>query len=171
MCKATAHGVVLRISWALCYIMDSVIVWPKTQPHISAVVDGFRDVCGFSGIIGAIDGSHINIVPPAEDEQSYYNRKKRHSLQLQAVCDSSMMFTDVYAGWPGSAHDSRVLRSSPLFDNATNNYHATFPGNTFIVTDSAYALRQWVLPTLKDNGNLTLLQKHIQNACRELELP
>ena len=159
VCKATAHDVVLRISWALCYIMDSAIVWPKTQPHISAVVDGFRDVCGFSGIIGAIDGSHINIMQPAEDEQSYYNRKKRHSIQLQAVCDSSMMFTDVYAGWLGSAHDSRVLRNSPLFDSATNNYHATFPGITFIVADSAYALRQWVLPTLKDNGNLTPLQK------------
>ena len=29
---------------------------------------------------------------------------------FQAVCDENMLFLDIVAGWPGSVHDSRVLR-------------------------------------------------------------
>ena len=34
---------------------------------------------------------------------------------FQAVCDENMVFLDILAGWPGSVHDSRVLRNSGLY--------------------------------------------------------
>lgn len=41
----------------------------------------------FPGVIGAIDGTHIAIVPPnAEREHLYINRKLYHSLNVLIVC-------------------------------------------------------------------------------------
>lgn len=57
---------------------------------------------------------HIPIPGPTADN-SYYNCKGYHSIILQAVCNAYMEFTDVYCGWPGSAHDSRVWQNSPLY--------------------------------------------------------
>ena len=39
---------------------------------------------------------------------------KYYSIFFKVVCDDNMLFTDVLAGWPGSVHDSRVLRNSVL---------------------------------------------------------
>ena len=158
--KSTTHDVVWRICLAFCHLMEELIVWPKSEVLVTQTEAGFREISGLPGIIGAIDGSHINIIPPDDDEQSYYNRKKRHSIQVQAVCDHNLMFTNVYAGWPGSTHDGRVFRNSPLHDVATNNRQALFQGNTYIIGDSAYAIRSWLLATLKDNGNLTPVQRN-----------
>ncbi|KAL3210430.1 hypothetical protein MRX96_037162 [Rhipicephalus microplus] len=61
---------------------------------------------GLLDVVGAIDGCHVRISRPTESEQSYYNRKKFHSIIFQRVSDAGMMFTDVFIGIPGRAHDS-----------------------------------------------------------------
>ena len=33
---------------------------------------------------------------------------------LQGICDRQCCFTDVFAGWPGRAHDSRVFGRSQI---------------------------------------------------------
>ncbi|XP_052778539.1 putative nuclease HARBI1 [Mya arenaria] len=76
---------------------------------------------GFPGIIGAVDGSHIPIRTPTEYPENYINRKGFPSVILQAVCDHNMRFIDIYCGWPGSVHDARVLRNSPLCEKADDN--------------------------------------------------
>ena len=50
---------------------------------------------GLSDVIGAIDGCHIPIKAPRENDSEYINRKGFHSLQIQAVCDGNLMFVDV----------------------------------------------------------------------------
>jgi hypothetical protein len=37
-----------------------------------------------SGVIGAIDGSHITIKSPKNNSAAYINRKGQHSIVLQA---------------------------------------------------------------------------------------
>ena len=146
---STAHAVVERITDAFCSVHGSIIVWPHSAAEVFGVSEGFQQLCGVGGIIGAIDGSHIRIRPPADDEQSYFNRKKFHSIILQGVSIASYLFTNVYVGWPGSTHDSCVLRNSPLCQSAEGNYQNFFRGNTFLVADPAYAARRWLAPTLK----------------------
>ena len=34
---------------------------------------------------------------------------------MQIVADDRLMVIDVYAGWPGSAHDARVFKNSSLY--------------------------------------------------------
>uniref|UniRef100_A0A452Y209 Uncharacterized protein n=1 Tax=Aegilops tauschii subsp. strangulata TaxID=200361 RepID=A0A452Y209_AEGTS len=68
----------------------------------------------FKGAIGAIDGSHVPVSVPADDS---VNHRCRHGFTSQnvlaicvlAICDVDMRFTFVVAGWPGCAHDTRIL--------------------------------------------------------------
>ena len=47
-----------------------------------------------------------------------------------------MVFLDIVAGWPGSVHDSRVLRNSGLYQTAA----IKFPGDTHLLGDGGYPL-------------------------------
>ena len=79
-------------------------------------------------------------------------------MQLQVVCDNDMKFTDVYCGWPGAVHDARVLRNSPLFEDAEARTDDLFPGQTYIIGDPAYLLKTWLLTGFKENGHITAQQ-------------
>ncbi|XP_022081680.1 putative nuclease HARBI1 [Acanthaster planci] len=64
---------------------------------------------------GRTDGTHVKIMPPGSRREDYLNRKFFHSINMQAVCDHRGVFLDVFAGYPGSVRDSRVLKCSPLY--------------------------------------------------------
>ncbi|KAF2885304.1 hypothetical protein ILUMI_20870 [Ignelater luminosus] len=68
----------------------------------------------FLSVVELMDGSHIKMDKPSTDPESYVNRKGYYSIQLQVVCDHNMRIMDVYVGYPGSIHDSRMFRTFPL---------------------------------------------------------
>ncbi|VDI07618.1 Hypothetical predicted protein [Mytilus galloprovincialis] len=140
------------------HLLPALVKWPSGM-KVQETVDMFFQHKGFHGVLGAIDGSHIPIKTPKVDGEQYYNRKKFPSIILQAVCDKNLHFLDLYCGWPGSVHDSRVLKNSPLFTSASDNKERMFPGNTHLIGDAAYALSQWVMTPFKDFGNLSAEQK------------
>lgn len=108
-----------------------------------------------TNILGAIDCTHIRIEKPSQNENDYCNRKKYFSINLQAIVDSRLRFTNVYCGEPGFLHDARMLRRSPLHDAAIENREALFPNDTFIIGDSAYPSLSWLVPPFRDNSRLT----------------
>lgn len=69
---------------------------------------------------GAIDGSHIRIDKPAEDPDSYINRKQYFSIHVQGTVDHNMKFIDIFIGYPGSVHDARVFKNSTLYNDLHN---------------------------------------------------
>ena len=120
------------------HLAPKFIKWSK---HIDQF-DKLKETFGTGGlpdVIGAIDGCHIPIKAPRENDSEYINRKCFHSLQLQAVCDGNLMFVDVYCGWPGSVHDATVLRVSPLAIDAKINETEMFNG-CYIIGDQAYRI-------------------------------
>ena len=70
-------------------------------------------------------------------------------MQLQVACDTDMIFTDVYCGWPGAAHDARVLRNNSLFHGAGTR------------TDDIFQEQTYIIGEFKDN--LTAQQKRFTN--------
>lgn len=44
-------------------------------------------------------------------------------------------------GWPGSVHNARVFRNSPLYQSAE---HELFQGDTHLLGDSAYPLQRCI---------------------------
>ena len=119
----------------------------------------FKDMKGFPGIIGEIDGTHIAIRTPCQHPENYFNRKNVPSIILQAVCDANGHFINIYCGWPGSVHDARVLKNSPLYSNA-NEVGNYFSPNMHLLRDAAYPIQHWLLTPYKDNGQLNLVKKN-----------
>jgi len=100
---------------AMCRRMRKVIRFPHNRQSLNDTKQGFFAIAGFPGVIGAIDCTHVQLVPPAESEHVYRNRKHMHSLNVQCVCDAQGIITNVVAKYPGSVHDSFILRNSYLF--------------------------------------------------------
>ena len=72
------------------------------------------EIAGIPGVIGAIDGTHIKIIAPSQDEDIFVNRKKPYSINTQIVFDARYNILDIVAKWPRSTHDSRILMESGL---------------------------------------------------------
>lgn len=100
-------------------LLRTYIQFPRGN-ELNDVVDGFKRKWGMIQCAGAIDGTHVPVMPPASlHTDNYYNRKGWYSIIIQAVVDHNYMFRDVCVGWPGSVHDARVLVNSTLYNKAT----------------------------------------------------
>jgi hypothetical protein len=69
-------------------------------------------IVSFCCRIGAIDGCHVPVEVPADEVVNHTGRHGFPSQNVMAVCDFDMRFTFVVAGWPGSAHDTRILNDT-----------------------------------------------------------
>ncbi|CAI5674012.1 unnamed protein product [Oreochromis niloticus] len=147
MPRSTVHTIVHRVTEEVVAIRHQVIHLPKTPEDLEAVSRGFAGLAShraFLKAVGAIDGCHIRIkCPSGPDGQCYRNRKLFPSIILQAVCDHQGCFIDTYVGWPGSVHDSRVLRHSPLYRQSVYP-----PPGHFILADGGYPCLQRPLPLI-----------------------
>lgn len=79
------------------------------------------------GAVGALDGTLISAVVPHDQQIPYRGRGRGECYQnVLAICDFDMLFTFVWAGWEGVAHDSRVLRET--MSDPANNFPILPPG-------------------------------------------
>ncbi|KAG5223809.1 protein ALP [Salix suchowensis] len=81
---------------------------PRFMPH-------------FKNCIGAIDGTHVRVMISPENQIPYIGRKGVPTQNIMATCSFDMQFTFVWAGWEGSAHDTRI------FLKAIDNRSIKFP--------------------------------------------
>ncbi|RUS71393.1 hypothetical protein EGW08_020848 [Elysia chlorotica] len=119
------------------------------QDMIGEVI-GVSQVTGFPGVFACIDGTHVRIQRPREDEADYVNRKNFHSLNVQIVCNSDLLIMDCVARHPGSAHDARILRESNLFA-AMEGQPRQLQG--LILGDSGYPVREWLMTPFLQPSN------------------
>ncbi|KAK0150793.1 putative nuclease HARBI1 [Merluccius polli] len=92
----------------------SFIRFPLDNQQLHRIKANFMAIAGMPGVVGAIDGTHIQIIAPSKDEDVFVNRKKVHSINTQIVFDATFNLLDVVAKWPGSTHDPRILIESGL---------------------------------------------------------
>lgn len=135
MPRSTIHRVVHRVSAKIAALLYDVVRHPSAQelPRLGARFARLAGSAAFNRVVGAIDGCHIRVKPPAEDAACYFNRKLFHSVQLQAICDDGGRFLDVFVGYCGSVHDARVLQNSPIY------YEQSYPPPGYcIIGDGGY---------------------------------
>ncbi|KAM6992375.1 uncharacterized protein LKV04_008427 [Tautogolabrus adspersus] len=134
--KTTVFDIVHRMCDTIISHLEKVVHCP-TLAQFADVGNGFQRLANspaFSPCVGDIDGCHIRIkAPHGPHAADYRNRKLFHSVQLQGICDSTGKFLDIFVGYPGSVHDTRVLRNSPVFVRGCYP-----PAGYFIVGDGGY---------------------------------
>jgi hypothetical protein len=57
----------------------------------------------------------VRIIAPSQHEDQFVNIKGYHSINVQVVVNADSQFINIVAKWPGSSHDSRVLKESEIF--------------------------------------------------------
>lgn len=140
--QPTSCRFINRVSRALSMKINDFVKMPE-QGQVDVIKDGFYRIRNFPGVIGCVDGTHVWIISPHLNEADYVNRKGYHSLNVQVICDHKGKWINIVVRWPGSAHDSRVLRSSRVWDIMEARGI-----RGCILGDSGYPCRNWLMTPL-----------------------
>ena len=99
-----------------------MIVFPGPEDR-ARIATGFYEMItkrypnskGFPRVIGAVDGTQINIFGQgAPSRENWRNRHGNIAMNVQAICDHELIFTNVVVRWQRSVHDSRIFRNCSL---------------------------------------------------------
>ncbi|KAJ8929995.1 hypothetical protein NQ314_017250 [Rhamnusium bicolor] len=77
-------------------------------------------------------------------------------LECTGLTLSDLEFIDVFAVWPGSAHDARVWQNYPIYHKLKEGL---LPEEFHLLGDSAYPLDTFVMVPFIDNGHLTAARR------------
>jgi len=80
--ESTVLQAVRRVTNWLVSLRQMFIRWPSVTRQDELSLE-FAKRGGIENVVGAIDGSHINIIAPSHNNEDYVNRKSRHSINLQ----------------------------------------------------------------------------------------
>lgn len=141
MCRSI-HAVCAQI---VDKLLGSEVRWPTNGNSISQDFIAASHV-NFPRVAGIIDGSLIPIDAPHQNEAGFVDRHGDHSINVMVVCGPNLDFFYVNARWPGSVHDSRVLRRSSLSQQWDDGWRP-FP-NAVILGDSGYSLKWLITPNI-----------------------
>lgn len=133
--RSTVHRVIHKVARHIGHNLKRAIHFPSAE-DLDAVGRGFGLLAGspvFNKAVGAIDGSHIRIKPPQLHRLDYLNYKGFYSVNMQAICDAEGRFLDIFVGYPGSVHDTRILKNSPFY--LAGQYP---PAGYFLLGDGGY---------------------------------
>lgn len=76
---------------------------PSLHPHQILRKPKFHPF--FEDCVGSIDGTHIPMIFPLNQQEPYRNRKQTISQNVMLACDFDLKIVHVHAGWEGSASD------------------------------------------------------------------
>jgi hypothetical protein len=124
-----------RCVLAIMSMRNDVIKWPDVTERIE-IATRMEQVYKWPGCIAIADGTLFPLTyePQSEDAPDYSGRKHRYSLSVMIVNDDKRKIRYYYSGMPGSAHDMRVFRKTPLFTNP----EAYFGTRYYLLGDSAF---------------------------------
>ncbi|XP_048251379.1 putative nuclease HARBI1 [Haliotis rufescens] len=124
-----------------------LIRFPTPDKHAKLAEDFFH-ICGFPKVVGCIDCTLIPIQRPALDEAVYVCRKGFHAINVQAVCDAQLRFTNIIVQWPGSTHDSHIFNNCNLKRHLGDGKY-----DIWLLGDSGYACRPYLLTPVNNPAN------------------
>ena len=160
--KSTVIEAVQDVMNVLYDQRNQYIKFPTTIAETTECIETFqRTRSELPNVVGAIDGTHIPIIAPRVDAVDYFSRYQQHDMIVQGVVNGTGKFIDAVAGFPGSAHDARVLRNSNIYQEAENGNILQAPlvnidGNDigpYLVGDSAYPLAPWLIKPFPEGTN------------------
>jgi len=85
------------------------------------IASDFEEKWQFPHCLGAIDGKHVQIVPPKDSGSQYYNYKKTHSIVLMAIANAHCEFIYCDVGTNGRISDGGVINNTIFYERLVNN--------------------------------------------------
>ncbi|XP_064618556.1 putative nuclease HARBI1 [Lineus longissimus] len=138
-------------SKVLSHVIEKADLWikfPVTIADVHHAQQLWQEEKQIPGTVGALDCTHVQILKPGirgGHGDEYINRKGAASINVQATCDAKERFTSVDANWPGSVHDSRILKNSHVAVTMVNSRH-----RGLLLGDEGYAIAPWLLTPYKN---------------------
>jgi hypothetical protein len=143
--KSTAGQIIKEVSIALASLRSDFILLPTSGPELREIRQQFYTIAKFPGCIGALDCTHVRIKSPGGvDAEIYRNRKNFFSINVQTISDARLMIRSIVAQWPGSTHDSTILRNSRIKQRLNDGEF----GDGVLVADSGYAVERRIITPL-----------------------
>nr|XP_034327180.1 putative nuclease HARBI1 [Crassostrea gigas] len=143
--KSSGCLAVHRVVDAVCKALQN-IEFPTRREHISRTKASFYKIAGFPNVIGAIDGTQIPIQGMGtDDEHLYVCRKGFHSINVQAVVDADLRFTNAVCKFPGATHDAFIFQNSSL-----PNLIESLQDGGWLIGDSGYPLKEWLMTPISN---------------------
>ncbi|XP_025159339.1 putative nuclease HARBI1 [Harpegnathos saltator] len=137
----------------LCDIAGNVIKFSNKEN----TANEFLQIAGFPKVLGCIDGTFIKVRTSAHKIKStYVNRHDIPSITLQGICDARKRFIDIFTGIPSKIHDAHVFKLSDICDELPGICEG---GKYHFLGDGAYSIREWLIISFKDYGNLSAKEK------------
>lgn len=144
--KSTACRIIHRVTRAIARLHRRYIILPETPEQLQRTQEKFYRIARFPRVVGALDCTHVAIRSPGGDHaEDFRNRKSYFSYNVQTLCNADLQITDIVARWPGSCHDSYIFNNSSL----CGRFGTGRLGNGLIVADSAYGVRNYLMPPLR----------------------
>ena len=154
--QTTVSDILARTTAAIARLRPKYIKFPSLSESIQ-VKSGFYKLVkkrnpaykAFPNVIGCIDCTHIEVwAKGVTNRELFRNRKDQITINVQAICDSNLIFTDVVARWAGSVHDSRIFDNSQIkqFLSETNS-------TGWLLGDSGYPLLPYLMVPIQCPGS------------------
>ena len=94
----------------------------------------------FTGVMGAIDGTHISILTPCLNPNDYFCYKKFKSVVLLAIASPISECLWFNVGYPGKASDSRIY-----CETGVKEFVETLKHDEHLIGDSAFPLSRGLM--------------------------
>ncbi|CAN1162250.1 Putative nuclease HARBI1 [Linum perenne] len=98
----------------------------------------------FPGALGALDGMMVSVRTSTTSAPKYRNRKGVTSINVLGVCNQNLQFIYCLTGWPGSAHDSHVLKDALAREDCFS-----VPAGMYYLCDAGYTNARGFLAPLR----------------------
>lgn len=128
---------------------------PSTQEEWLHVADEFMKKWQFPNCLGALDGKHVRIKPPAHSGSVFFNYKHTFSIVLMALVDSSYRFLYCDVGANGRVADGGVWANTDLAQDLERGLLDIPPPQPLpnddedmpftILADDAFPLRSFIM--------------------------
>lgn len=175
MSQPSVSRCISSISELIVMNMAKYVRFPGNHREIEIKKEGFREK-GMPDVIGIVDGTHIPIIAPPKTDLEHHPRhfrshKRFYSINVEAVCDSSLQFLAVNAKYPGACHDANIWASSLVRRYLQQHWMAEQP--MYLLGDMGYPLEPWLLTPYTDpveeheisfNARQVPTRKHIERA-------
>jgi hypothetical protein len=143
------------VSEAVRALGKEYICWPKDE-YRNSIHRGFQSIAGFPNAIECMDGVHFPLYEASDtsSKDSYFSRKNRYAIAMQAIVDHQRHFTSYDIGWSAVSHDARIYEPSDFFENKGTLLEGE--DYYYLLGDSAYPLSTTLTPLFKCHHNCSI---------------